>query len=293
LIEALVKALINSYPKNAKSSPSSWAVFSADGKKYEKKFAVICHADMQYHERGVYDHLITGVPFAQDLDLEYIQFLINGPFRQFKDRIHLESEDDKFYLHCDKLDTWPSNALFNFCIATRTPIEYPDMIITWGKMVAAGVDQSLAMLLASRMTYKGEGYYEYKAIKLEDTSPWSWKLRTIHCPTGHFWFDPVSSWKTLLNGEPEVKAFTANYKDAPKACRPTNVIWGKSDRDEAHLLVGKTVKEISDHFGLTPGEGKSTIEQMVENFVHLDDDDDDDLLEEANDDDDLLEDDDF
>lgn len=290
----LTEQLVKTYPLLSKPDPSSWFVFSDDLAKVEHKFHDICHAQMQYHKPGYYDHLITAVPRDQPLDLAYISWLIDGPFRAFRDRISLESIEvdgqQKYYLRCTKLDTWPANVIYNFCIATRFPIEYAYMLPFWGKLTAAGVNESLAFLVAVRIGYGGD-YYEDQGPKFPEGDPWEWKLTQIGCPTGHFWFDPTSAWKTLLFGEPLVKEFTDSYKKNPRGSRPTNRIWGTIDRQDGQGLVGKTVKELSDLFGFTKAGEKSTIEQIVESYIPVepvDEDDIADMLDDDFDDDDNL-----
>jgi hypothetical protein len=292
----LTEQLVKTYPQLSKASPCSWFVFTDDLAKAEHHWTAICHAQMQYHKPGCYDQIITSIPMSEPLDLSYITFLIDGPFRAFRDRISLESievdGEQKYYVRCTKLDTWPSNVIYNFCIATRVPVEYPYMLPFWDKLSAAGVDETLAWLIACRISYGGN-VYDVDGLKLPEGDPWGWKLHQIHCPSGHFWIDPTSAWKPILFGEPLVKQFSENYKKNPRSCRPTNKIWGSIKQTEGQALIGKTVKELSDFFGFTKVGEKSTIQHMVDSFAQaVPDDEEDDLLVDLADDDDVDDDDD-
>lgn len=253
------------------------------------RYADICHANMRYHSGKLYDQLITGVPRDNPLDLAYITFLIEGPFRSFQDRISLETIEiegvHKFYLRCTKLDTWPANVIYNFCIATRVPVEFSAILPLWGKMVEAGVNQSLAFLVASRVYKRGE-----KTLDPADFSPdpWEWKLDSLYCPnSGHFWFDPTSGWEPILLGEPLINAFTANYKANPAGCTPCNSIWGKVKPTDRDRLSHKTVKQLSDHFGFTKSDNPcAEVKISVDEFVPAHDDFFDDIIVDDFDDDD-------
>ena len=275
--QELAKQLVNTYSKITPSAPSSWVVFSDDERTEDHRWLDICHARLFNMDVGLYDQLMTAVPCDSDLDLSYITYLIDGPFRAFRDRISLETievqgpagdDQKKYYLHCTKLDTWPANVLYNFCIASRTPIEFDFIVKAWGQLVSAKVDEALAFQVASRLAfrYKGNSYRSDRPVPLGD--PWDWKLDVINCPMGHFWFDPTANWKNIMDGTPVLEMFTNNYKDNTEDCTPCNVIWGMSDPETTKKLVGKTVKELSQHFGLIPSDeevkAKSDKDQYLE-----------------------------
>lgn len=245
-----IKNLIGVYPEMSKGYPSAWIAFSDDWAHVnDNNLPTICHGAMSRHSSKVYDNIITAVPRDGEYELKYIQWLIDGPFRTFKDRIFLETFVDKkgitsYYLRCTKLDTWPANVLYNFCIATRSPIEYPWMFEAWSKMVDAGVNPAIAMLFACRS--KPRSYY--LAYDYGNGDPWDWKLSNFDCPYGHFWFDNTADWSTVINGEPLIQEFRKNFKDHPTSVCPANVIWGTITQDDSLKMVGKTVKELSDRF---------------------------------------------
>lgn len=246
---------------------------------------------MCYHEANTYDQLLTAVPCDQALDLAYITFLIDGPFRAFRDRIFLEQHEDKYYLRCDKLDTWPANVLFNFCIATRTPIEFPHVVKAWGQLAQAGVNEALAIILASKFTFLklGSGYNRKRDVPEGD--PWDWKLDQFEGPLGHFWFDPVSKWTTLINGLPLIAEYSRDYRSRPPEVTPTNKIWGLAEKDVLLSMIGLTVREITEKLDLTKS-GVSVIDQMIADYKmpkpaildFADDFDDDDNFDEDDDD---------
>lgn len=232
---------------------------------------------MQEEKANFYDQLITAVPRVQPLDIAYLQYLIDHPFKSFKDRISLETVEvegeQKYYLRLTKLDTWPANVTFNFCIASRIPIEYPGFIKSWGKAVANGVHPGLAFLVVSRICWVGWGI---PTKEPKGNNPWNWKLDTLQCPGGHFWFDSVANWENVLSGKMVAEKFAKPYKGKPNGCRPSNVIWGMESRD--NKLVGMTLSELSNLYGLPMYEPGLDLKANVETFeiiIKNDDDDDD------------------
>lgn len=203
-----LKELIESYPTLTPESPSSWFVWSdTPGTPPKSYSALICHADMRYTHTG-YDHLVTAVPKNGKISLKYIRMLIHGPFRAFSDLISLVSTKDGYYLQCDELKKWPANVLFNFCIASRAPIEFGYQINGWEELLGQGYPEVLAFLLSHSM--KGEKFNYGRRFP----------------DHGHYWFDPSSDWRRIIDGTPDLTGL--NYHDFPNAVTPTNAIWGKS-----------------------------------------------------------------
>jgi len=239
--EAIIRNLVHFYPVMSKEHPASWAVFSDDLEHVEHFNLKPCHAVMYDHDSFVYDQLITAVTSSRPIDIEFLKYLIHGPYHQFNDRISIETIDEDYFIRCRDLSTWPANVLYNFCIATRVPIEFPHFIDDWWKLNRADVDPGLAFLIVCRNTYGNHRV---------PPDPWSWKLTDLYCPGGHFPFDAVSRWDTWIKGVPLLKSYSANFKDNPSGVTPSNTIWGKETPEAANALVGKTVKELSEHFGL-------------------------------------------
>ncbi len=257
-------ALINTYPALQKhGAPSSYMLYSNDDKHITTQFLKVCHADMPFMMSGVFDQLITAMPFTDMISYDYIRFLSDGPFRLFADRIHVEEFNGSKYIRCSDLHTWPANVLYNFCIATRMPIEDHHMLEHWWSMWLGGVDPGLAMLVAARIAHCTDRVsWEFKPAPLHDADPWIRKIRQIEIMSpnsNHMWFNTTSDWRAIMSGNMVMKAFNGNYKDNPKQARPCDQIWGKVGRKEGSSLVGLTVKELTQHFSK---DSKSHDEQV-------------------------------
>ena len=219
--------LIASYPSLTDLAPSSWFVWSEDtGIPPKLRLASVCHADMRFHSAG-YDHLVTAMPMRDEISIRYIRMLIHGPFRAFGDLITLKKHKHDYYIQVDHLDKWPANVLFNFCIASRVPIEYPYLFERWRELVKEGYPEFFSFLLS----YSTAG----KPFKKE---------REFPCHN-HFWFDPAADWHKLLAGSPDLTV--KSFRDAPWNTTPANVIWGKSDLHyKLARLTDSQVGEIFD-----------------------------------------------
>lgn len=203
-----LKALLASYPELNKEYPSSWFSWSDNpGIKPKMQLKAICHADMRYAAAG-HDHLVTAVPKDSKISLKYLRMLINGPFKAFSDLIELVETKDGHYLQCNELKRWPAPVLFNFCIATRVPIEFPKQLEGWASLREEGYPEVLAFLL-SRST-GGEKFKNVRGFP----------------DHGHYWFDASADWKKIISGDPDLTGL--NYHTSPTSITPTNVIWGKS-----------------------------------------------------------------
>lgn len=224
VIEVL-PALFQTYPKLNQSTPSSWIVWKNDG-EVKQRYSAICHASMATDGPG-WDELITAVPQSNSISLGYQRMLINGPFRAFSDLISLSKSEDFYYLHCSKLDKWPANVLFNYCIATRLPIEWNHYLPLFNELVEKGFDQTLAFLLSYATRGKGE-------------TEWNFPFH------GHMWLDAASDWTRVLSGD--MTKLSTSFKERPQGCRPCNAIWGHS---EAHNeFRGKTFEEVAEFFNV-------------------------------------------
>lgn len=222
-------------------SPFSWS-------KSKTFFDRACHAELQTNvDSDTWDHLITWVPVFDPLSLDYLRWLISGPFREYQDLITLENLGDNYFLRCQHLDKWPSNVIYSFCIASRIPIEYPLAITRWVKYKDLGVDPGLAFIAAT-----------------DSSNPsWNHKLsgsNAGHPNTNHMWFAPTVNYKTILTGETDkAEVSPLSYKASPKTCRPGDVIWGVRDRADM-TFAGQTVKDISKLMGYPTCKDKAYVE---------------------------------
>lgn len=171
----------------------------------------ICHAQMCYDGEG-WNDMITAVPKHDELSLEYLRMLVRGPFRSMSDLIKIDRIKDNYYLHLMSLDKWPANVLMNFCIASRTPIEFDFLLSNWAKRCEAGFEPTLAFLL----TYS----YGYDPYSKKQHTGRSFNMHR----SGHMWLDPASKWSNILNGLFE--GASKPFKTHPQSSRPTNIIWG-------------------------------------------------------------------
>lgn len=194
--------------------------------------------------------LITAVPKTDERSLTYQRMLMHGPFKAFSDLISLECVDGNYFFLLSELDKWPANVLYNFCIATRVPIEISHLLPQFGALIEKGYDPTLAFLLSyscNGVPFKEERSYPYNR--------------------GHFWFDTSSDWTRILSGD--MTEMSVPYSKKPSACSPTNKIWGNSDK---HLKIMKMPDEkVAELFELPvkiapppPGPKKSKAEQLNE-----------------------------
>lgn len=222
-----LKELIASYPKLSPDSPSSWFVWSDNPDIPAKSYtAMICHADMRYTKAG-YDYLVTAVPKADKASLQYLRMLIHGPFKAFSDLISLVRTKEGWYIQCSELKKWPSPVLFNFCIASRVPYEFEGQLTGWFELLDEGYPEVLAFLLSHSV---GGGKFKHRR----------------HYPEhGHYWFDPSSDWKKIINGSPNLDGL--KYHQFPHAVTPSNAIWGKSD--DCYVIRNLDNTKAAEHFG--------------------------------------------
>lgn len=203
-----LKSLIASYSKLDKEDPSSWLVWSDNENLQPVVYTnAVCHTNMRFTPIG-YDHLVTAVPKSDKVSLSYLRMLIHGPFRAMSDLIHLVLTKDGCYLQCSDLKRWPAPVLFNFCVASRVPIEFQNILDLWVDLLEDGYPDTLAFLLSH--STGGQPFKAYRQYPQH----------------GHFWFDPSSDWRLILDGKPDLSG--PNYHQHPGEITPSNVIWGKS-----------------------------------------------------------------
>lgn len=222
-------ALFASYPTLSEPKPSSW--FAWNDKYTDAQNSVVCHASMRRYAPG-FENLVTAVPNSSELALEYLRMLVRGPFRSMSDLIKLDRVGSNYYLLLSDLGKWPGNVLMNFCIASRTPIEFEYLLSPWASRCDAGFDPTLAFLLA----------YSYGC---HYGSHVQWDKRTFQMGRlGHMWLDPVSSWRAILDGT--FTNVSEPFKVNPNECLPTNIIWGYS-KDHVELM-NMSDEQIADFY---------------------------------------------
>lgn len=207
-------------------------------------------------EPNKWDHLITAMPKHDVIDMRYYDWLILGPFKAFSDLIQLDHVGDNWFIRCKHLDKWPANVLYNFCIASRVPIENRRTMDAWELFLSAGVDPSVAYIAAAEFFKTSYAYdkHEHGTSDLKKTigDPWSYKITGEPYNFDHAWFGNTVDYMTVLKGEMLVDKFSKPYRSNPTDCKPCNVIWGKRTPTDKSV-VGKTVEEISLALGL-PGK---------------------------------------
>lgn len=162
---------------------------------------------MRYTPKG-YNYLVTAVPKSDHVSLSYLRMLIHGPFKGVSDLIHLVKTKEGYYLQCSDLEKWPSAVLFNFCMASRVPIEFQNQLDGWVDVMDEGYPEVLAFLLSH--STEGKKFKAYRSYPEH----------------GHHWFDPSSDWRRIIEGRPDLSGL--NYGNYPTSVTPSNSIWGKT-----------------------------------------------------------------
>lgn len=248
--ENLIKELISEYPNLSDNQPCGWFVYNNDASDFIMHSKYACHALMQTDPPG-FDNLITSAPVKTELALRYYDYLARGPFRAYQDKISVEKLDDEYFIRCTELDKWPSNVIYNFCIATRAPFEKDHILDRWKTMTNAGIDENLAFAIAP---------FRYNGLD-----------KPVKTPAGypsHFWFDPAASIRNLVDGTfDDTHVSGKSYKDSTATVRPTNCIWGLSTPAERAMVAGKTPIELCDVFSvpLNPPKPKRVRKPKVAN----------------------------
>jgi hypothetical protein len=234
-IEAQFKIHLNklfeTYEKIDSNFPSSWFLFNNEG-KFQLSSRVACHSALTYDGAIEWDDLVTAVPYSNEIDIAYIRMLMHGPFKAYSDLISLNKQGDNYYLHLTDLDKFPANVMYNFCVASRIPIEHKQLLEPWFKGVQLGYDPTLSFLLS----YSTNG----KPFRLKRN------FNGDENQTNHFWFYKHADWKRILTGD--MQRVSPPYKQAPDTCRPTNHIWGTARYHEE--FANLEAEKISELLGL-------------------------------------------
>lgn len=241
LDEALNK-MFGRYPTQA-NGPSSYILINkAEPKAVQLHLGEACHMSMVYAHPNLWDVCLTACPNTDEISLAYIRMLINGPFRAFSDSISIETVDKNHYIKIDNLDTIPGNVVYNFCIATRIPIEHRFFLDPFADFLGRGVNPTLAFLLSYQVSIQAgvKGQEGPTALRANYNS-------------NHMWYDSTSLWSNLLKGEMDQKVFSPPYKKSPTDGRPCNNIWPKYNRFSGKVEFkpeNLTVEEICEYFEL-------------------------------------------
>lgn len=195
-----LSTLISTYSKIDRVNPSSWLCWSNSLKDIDKNHLAVCHARLPGVRAAIFDNLITAISKSDKISLKYQQMLISGPFKDFSHLITLDHIDSNYFVYCSNLDKWPANVLYNYCIATRIPIEHYFLLDKWEQFSEEGFNPVLAFLLSY--------------------------LRCSNIFYNHMWFDISSDWSNIIKGN--MNRLSPDFKSEPTAARPCNVIWGQS-----------------------------------------------------------------
>lgn len=229
--DQLIAELIYRYPLIDETRTTSYIIQTFEATKVSQVFDAVCHGDLRHHAPGVFDELITATPYSDAPSLGYIRALIDGPFQKWANLIELvEWTEGTYYLHIKDLNLIPAPVVYNFCIASRAPLEFSFIIKQWDQLVRAGVHPSVALCISSRDMY-------------ED------KMRSILAPSGgHWWYSSDHDWPSIIQGNPQGTDKVMSYSQFPGSCVPTNVIWGKGNQATLNSYVKMTVLELDQKF---------------------------------------------
>jgi len=229
-ISTSAKRLVKLYPKMEKHFPASWIYFSQkEGIKPCEQLQEPCHVEMISSKSNTWDEMITAFPHTDSLSVEYLKMLGRGPFQAYRDVFSVQKLGEANYIHIIELDHWPANVLYNFCIATRVPLEHNYLMPHWGQLCEKGYDPTLAYMIS----WSKAGSDKFS------------KTGRPFPPYGHYWHDNTADWSRILKGD--FLKPSSSFRESPKSCRPTNVIWG-TDFETNGKLKKMTDEEILDFF---------------------------------------------
>lgn len=240
----MLDRLINSYEELNPASPSSWVLISNNPNfNPDVQLGRICHANMRHATKNKWDEAYLAVPKTDKLSMKYIRWLIAGPFQQFKKHIRLHKIldevlgvcDGKYYIHVTGLDKLPANVLYNFCIASRAPIEFRPTLELWDNLMGLGVPPNLAIILAG-----------FSSIDTPITSLDDHLLCVGPQHVGHWWLDLSLNWNTVLTNTPT--EFSSPFKVYPHGCTPTNCIWGFGSSQDTYEKFKLSIRELMEMF---------------------------------------------
>lgn len=229
--QEVIQELINTYPQICGYYPTAYVIQDFDGLKVGKCLLEVCHANLKYHITGVFDELITAVPRTEPHELGYVQALIDGPFQKWKDLIELvQLTTGQYYLHIKDLNQIPSKVVYNFCIASRAPIEFPAIVSRWDDLIKGDIHPSVALCVSARELFNN-------------------KMASLLAPAhGHWWFQANHDWRTIIQGNPKKLDDCPSFSEKPYSSAPADIIWGMGDRTELKDYLKLTVDELDKKF---------------------------------------------
>jgi len=244
LLDEEAESLIKSYPELCDGSPSSYTFLGPNEFVYRIRNAV-CHSALNVFDgKTKTTDLITACPFKTDSPaMNFVRWLIDGPFQQWKSNFILRKLKDDYYLHIKDLKSVPANVMYNFIIASRRPIELPFIYDHWENLVQNGVDPALAAII-SECTNIVE--LSVEAVDFDNT-PLS--VVGINYP-GHQWFTANVEYLRIKNADPNNNLFNKSYP-ALGSCTPADLIWnsGQFQAERNYTLIyQKTINQIIKGF---------------------------------------------
>lgn len=201
---------------------------SNDGKHSEQRISAICHMGMTYGgwsvpvPEGVFDQLITSYNAVDVHWFTFFDFLVTYPFKQWANIIHLEqTSEGQYYIRVSDLSAIPNDVLYNFCIFTRVPWEFPRETKVWEGHVKTGMHPCFAFAVC-----RANPKDSVIAVFLAGNS-------------NHWPIDMMVNLERFVQCTPvsrNIPYKTSNH------CIPCNVMWGSTS---LHLksLQGQTVND--------------------------------------------------
>lgn len=217
------------------SERASWITYSEDFEHIDYNLGRACHYQLHHTDSDCRDGMLTAFNKQDEQSIQFTKDGIRLFFSQYADRIEWKQHNDLWYIKVNKLDTWPANVLYSFCILTRQAFEFPPVVKNYFKFLEAGLPDGLAFLLS----------YRDWDEKGDDPLKWKWDDDN-HCGlnANHFFFYSHSDWVQMLEGR--LINESVSFKDNPMRCTPASVIFGKSDQDDN--LIDKTVQQVWDYY---------------------------------------------
>jgi hypothetical protein len=229
-----VKLVVESYPNLDVQSGHvcSFIVFhSTNPNCHSTHIKDICHSDLCPWDGDewakTYDQLITSYPAEQAVDLMFFDFMKNVMYKKWSKAIHLEYYNNVPYIRVD-LKKIPANVLYNFCICSRTIVEWREYLDVWQKLCACGIDPRFAFAVCRcDVDVSKSGFLDQK-IKDVGSDKEHWPV-----------YLSASLERLCVSGPDHAKC--PSWWRAPHESKPTNIIWGETK--DLRKLAGKTIRE--------------------------------------------------
>lgn len=185
--------------------PASYILIGRDPrgalKHLEECFNFVCHAKLAWVAPNLYDEVITRTGPITPENERYLSSLLVGPYKDWQHLIELQPG----YAHIRRLDLMPANVLYNFCIASRVAVEFPDWFKTFDE--ADPLKSYVEGVVANKFPF--------------------------YVNSNHLWFGNGTGKSmpadvqapNVLAGKMNPNKLSAPYKSSPSACTPCNIIW--------------------------------------------------------------------